>query len=401
LKKLKIIYLTYWGIDDSLTHAAAFPHINILNDHSFVEKVILVTIERTHRELQTSLSIRFTRNAVTHIPMQANKGFGYLFNKLLDFVRLPKLLNKLVADNEIDLIIAAGTHAGTIALKASPNNTPPVIVSYFDPHAEYMRYGGTWAKFDIRYLYLKKWETKLLKKASAVFAVSRRYQNYLMDKYPNLKVLFVPCSVNIEKFKFDVDNRLKIRKKLGIKIDTLVGIYVGKFGDLYMDEEGFELFSYMKVKSKKKYFQIILSPQNLESIKDKLISKGFQEKEFFVGMVSHDEIPDYLSASDFAYCLQKPHKFSFGFSPIKNGEYWASGLPLVIKENIGDDSEIVVKEKIGAIWNQGEKLNGELFNVLNNENHRQEINKISKTYRSRLYAQKAFDELLMRKKSIS
>ena len=36
-------------------------------------------------------------------------------------------------------------------------------------------------------------------------------------------------------------------------------------------------------------------------------------------------------------------------TPIKNGEYWAMGLPIIITKNISDDSEIIEKEDIGYV----------------------------------------------------
>jgi hypothetical protein len=34
---------------------------------------------------------------------------------------------------------------------------------------------------------------------------------------------------------------------------------------------------------------------------------------------------------------------------IKDGEYWAMGLPVIISESISDDSEIIEMEKIGLV----------------------------------------------------
>jgi hypothetical protein len=39
-------------------------------------------------------------------------------------------------------------------------------------------------------------------------------------------------------------------------------------------------------------------------------------------------------------------------TPIKNGEYWALGLPVVITANISDDSEIIKENNIGSVISQ-------------------------------------------------
>ena len=35
-------------------------------------------------------------------------------------------------------------------------------------------------------------------------------------------------------------------------------------------------------------------------------------------------------------------------SPIKNGEYWANGLPIIVSKGIGDDARIIEEDKEGG-----------------------------------------------------
>lgn len=58
-------------------------------------------------------------------------------------------------------------------------------------------------------------------------------------------------------------------------------------------------------------------------------------------------MPDYLSAADFASGLHRSKPY---VSPIKIGEYWASGLPVFLTHGVGDDSEIVATEGDGAVF---------------------------------------------------
>ena len=42
-------------------------------------------------------------------------------------------------------------------------------------------------------------------------------------------------------------------------------------------------------------------------------------------------------------------------TPIKDGEYWAMGLPVVITPNISDDSDIISNFKAGVVWDYRKK----------------------------------------------
>jgi glycosyltransferase involved in cell wall biosynthesis len=56
-----------------------------------------------------------------------------------------------------------------------------------------------------------------------------------------------------------------------------------------------------------------------------------------------------METADFAICPVKPVPSKKYCSPIKTGEYWACGLPVVITKNISDDSDIIESQNIGFV----------------------------------------------------
>jgi glycosyltransferase involved in cell wall biosynthesis len=65
-----------------------------------------------------------------------------------------------------------------------------------------------------------------------------------------------------------------------------------------------------------------------------------------------------MGLADFALTPVKPIPTKQYCTPIKDGEYWALGLPVVIPRNISDDSDIIQKNDIGAVL---ESLNAESY----------------------------------------
>ena len=78
---------------------------------------------------------------------------------------------------------------------------------------------------------------------------------------------------------------------------------------------------------------------------------GLPENVVISQFVFHTEVPRYLSLGDFAINPVKPVPTKKYCTSIKDGEYWAMGLPVVISPNISDDSGIIEKENIGVIMN--------------------------------------------------
>lgn len=62
-----------------------------------------------------------------------------------------------------------------------------------------------------------------------------------------------------------------------------------------------------------------------------------------------------MNLAGFGICTIKPVPSKKYGTPIKNGEYWAMGLPLVIPANISVDSDIVKDKQIGYVLNNFSK----------------------------------------------
>ncbi len=342
---MNILYLGYWSINEGLSHAAIFPHLILLSSFQRVKSIHYVSIERDREKEIPLVNI----SKCVHHPLFSLNISLPIINKFVDYNTFPKALKKIIKENKVDLCIGAGTHAGALLYITYKNTNVPFIVSYYDPHADYMRVLRIWKKCHIRYIMLHHWEKQLKKHAKAIFAVSEKYRNALINDGVNVdRVYMVPCATDLTQFVIDDSWTISTRDKLKWRDNDIVGIYVGKFGDIYYEDEAFELFKALK-KAIPDFKIIILSSAKKEWIIKKLISVGFSKEEFFIGLVAHSEVPKYLNAADVAFCLHRPHEYSFAYSPIKNGEYWACGLPVIIADNIGDDSSIIKETGLGIV----------------------------------------------------
>lgn len=378
---MNILYLGYWSINDGLTQAAIFPHLTVLSTFKQIQNIYYVSIERGSWSEGTSLNI----SKCNHIPLISQNLPNTIINKSIDYYTFPKRLKKLINQNKVDFCIGAGTHAGALLNLACGKSDVSYIVSYYDPHAEYMRALRIWKKYDLRYVMLHYWENKLKKNARAIFPVSEGYKTTLIKEGVKSERVFVtPCATDLTRFIINDQWRIEMRKLLGWNANDIVGIYVGKFGDIYFCDKAFELFKKLK-KQFPKFRIIILSSSKKEWLNEKLTYCGFLLEEMFVDYVDHREVPKYLNASDVAFCFHKPHEYSYAYSPVKNGEYWACGLPVIISENIGDDSLILKSSRMGIVLKDITKFDEDVvseFTELLKRNNRAGIRELAIKYRN-------------------
>ncbi|MDH5608806.1 MAG: glycosyltransferase [Cyclobacteriaceae bacterium] len=341
---MTIVYLGYWGANDGLSQATINPHLSTLQSMDSVDKVIYVSVERervSHYELPPL-------GKVIHRPFVSKSTPVRIITKFLDIVNMRHHLLKIIGDENADLMICRSSLAGAIGFLVHRKCGIPYVVESFEPHAHYMREIGEWRRFGVSYILQSYWEKMQKNTARMLVPVSHAYKNKLMEEKVNpQKIEVLACGVDLKEFAFDKAKREKIRNEWELREDVVVGIYVGKLGGIYLDEwagkifrESFRFFPNFRL--------IILSPMSSLKWKKLLSAHSVPLQKTNIRHVMHWEIPTYLSAADFGYSLIKPSEYRKYCSPIKNGEYWANGLPILMPYGIGDDSAIIESNPSGG-----------------------------------------------------
>lgn len=389
---MNIIYISYWGILEGITESTVLPHIKILSEYPVIEKIFLITIERDNKGEVTTIT-----DKSYHIPVQSNSRLFPVLGKFIDFFLIPSFLQNICIVHQIDTIIARGSMAGSIAYLLSKRNQIPFYVESFEPHSEYMKDSGTWKHYGLKYRIQKYWENKQRLHASGLLTVSNSYTKYLNESLSReIQILTASCAVDLKRFSYNIKDKEFIRKKLGFINDEIVAIYVGKFGGLYYDINNLDIFKTI-TNSIPNLGVIILTPGKIFSISNKLNELVDSGHKVIIKNVSHCEVPRYLSAADFAISLVKPFKSAKYTSPIKHGEYWANGLPILMTEGIGDERNFLEKEKGGVLFNENNLMSSleKLQEILDDPGHRTRIPELARKYRSFDKVKEAYEKMII------
>jgi hypothetical protein len=116
---------------------------------------------------------------------------------------------------------------------------------------------------------------------------------------------------------------------------------------MYMEEEAFRFFKCLIEDTRQSYKILILSHDNQEHIKAQLKAFGIPETHYVLKRALRTEVPDYISAADFGFVAVRQRPGKRFCSPIKDGEYWSCGLPLLIPDGISDDYLLAEEHNIG------------------------------------------------------
>lgn len=395
---MRILFLSYWGFRDPLTTATVLPHLRLLQARPDVAAIRLVTVERGEEALQVpALVLPFENAKISFEPLLSPPGQGVLVTKTNDFRRFPRELAAQATAFGANFIIARGAPAGALAYLVQQLTGLPFYVESFEPHAEYMRKSGVWRWYDPRYIFQQYWENRQKRRAAGLMPVAENYRRQLIaEGVPAARIITVPCSVNLTDFAFRPVARQELRERLRLPADALVGIYVGKFGGIYYDEDAFRLFRETADFFGPAFRLLLLTPQPAGEVQAKLTAAGFDLARASITRAPFAEVPAYLAAADFAFGLHRPTPY---VSPIKVGEYWASGLPVLLTEGVGDDSGIIRAEGGGAVFNLAQpgsvqQALARIQAVLRDADHRRAIRELAVRHRSVERAREAYKRLL-------
>ncbi len=419
---MNILFIGYWGANEGLSVATIYPHLQILSNFSEVQKIVYASIERNFvgdgtpnsdgagaaaiksiaaKDFCTSdvMNVAAIKPIpkVIHIPLHSGNSLKHKFS---DFWQFPRQLAKICQTHQIDVMICRGAPAGSLGYLVHQKNKLPFHVESFEPHAQYMLESGVWKSYDLRYVLQKHWEKKQKQYAQGLIPVAENYRRQLIKEGVKAKkIKTMPCAVDLTKFTFHEQARTKMRAQLGIPAKAVVSIYVGKYGGLYMDDEAFQLYQ-VAFKLWQDFHLIILSPAvHHEHIRAQLANFQLPVEKMHVAEVAHEQVADYLSASDFAFATYRPGKSKKYLSPIKVGEYWANGLPIMLTEGVGDDSSIIREEGGGAIFDVKDSLSislafEKIYSIIEHTDYRISVVKLAEKYRSFDRTTEAYHDLL-------
>jgi len=207
--------------------------------------------------------------------------------------------------------------------------------------------------------------TRLLHQADLILPISKWLKEDLIKQgIEESRMMPLPEGINIKTFISK--NTQEIRQKYSLD-NFKVMIYVGimdKARQLSMLIHAFSV-----VRGSKDNVKLLMvgdgnDRENMEELAQEL---GIKDDVIFAGLVSHSEIPEFISAADIGISPVPPFSFYKVSSPIKLFEYMAMGKPVVANEEIFEHREVLEQSDGGILVPFTEEaLANAIIELLNN-----------------------------------
>lgn len=203
-------------------------------------------------------------------------------------------------------------------------------------------YGGLKGK--ILYHILALLQTKVINNTDLIVTVSNKQYDQLGIEQNHVLLPMMPSRRFIEQN----NNRMKIRKKLGIQPVEEVFVYSGQNQKWQMCEQTIKI--YKKISSIRQNTRLIIFTSKIDYFQN-LVNREHIDNAIVIS-VPYDDMPSYLDACDYGFCIRNSSIINRVASPTNVLEYLSRNVKPILTEYVGDFSKDLPAKELAWIWNE-------------------------------------------------
>lgn len=350
-----VLYISYDGMTDPLGQSQVIPYLRELAKQGF--RFTILSVEKKKRFLESGEKIRELLSEI------GIKWETLIFStqppvvsKIYDQWRLNNKAEKLHKKQRFDLIHCRSYVAAATAIKLLHHFQVPFLFDMRGFWVDERVDSGHWnirnPIYRLLYRVYKKKEKEYFAQAAHIISLTQKGKEELISNY-NVsaeKISVIPCCVDLGHFdyqKISDEQRSKAKEKLNISDEQKILSYLGSLGGWYLTDEMLDFFAVLKKRIPGTTF-LFITHDNQEMILAKAASKGIAANDIRIRPASRNDVPLYLSLSDWGIFFIKDAYSKKASSPTKQGEIMAMGIP-VICNDIGDTGKIVEESGAGFV----------------------------------------------------
>lgn len=248
---------------------------------------------------------------------------------------------------QAELLHGHGTSVSALALAARQRVAGvPVVADVHGVAAEEYRAAMAAAADDPRYLQLRTQEIAVIRDADATLFVSERMRRFYAEEYgvaPRSHAI-IPSAANASPP--GKDDRETARAELGLGDRTVIA-YVGSHRPYQLPAQTAQLLAALHAARPDVHALVLTSHR--DAFRAELVAAGMDAAAFTIRTVPQPEVARLLLAADLGLLLRADSPVNRVSSPTKLAEYLRSGVPVLTTRFVGDFSDVVEEQQLGAV----------------------------------------------------
>lgn len=351
----KVLFISYDGMTDQLGQSQVIPYLKVLAKKGYSIHILSVEKEKRLKERGDLIRGILDESSIawTTLPFSTRPPF---LSKLYDQWKLNRTAAAICRKENISLLHCRSYVPAAAGKKISKRSGIPFLFDMRGFWVDERVDSGLWKLSNpfFRFLYrmYKKKEQTYFNTASHIISLTHKGKEELISRYgvPAGKVSVIPCCADMQHFDFHLvlpETTAAFRQKLQISPTSKVLSYLGSLGGWYLSDEMLLFFRSLLKQFPDAVFLFIThdDPKVIIAGAERL---GIPASQIRVQPASRNEVPAFLSVSDWNIFFIKDAYSKKASSPTKQGEVMAMGIP-VICNDIGDTGQIVASTGSGIL----------------------------------------------------
>ncbi|RYG40486.1 MAG: hypothetical protein EOO01_27215, partial [Chitinophagaceae bacterium] len=351
----KVLFISYDGMTDPLGQSQVIPYLKGLSQAGY--KISILSFEKPVRLEKNRSQIQSLLDAagINWHPLLFTRKPPIL-SKIYDKWQMKSTAKKLHRKEGFDLIHCRSYVSAEAGVMLSKKFNVPFLFDMRGFWVDERVDNGQWNQkkliYRMAYRSYKKKEITFLHSPDHIISLTENGKEELVTNKGVAadKITVIPCCVDLAHFdyhKIDPVAADALRATLGIQHGTPVLTYLGSLGGWYLTDEMLHFFKKMKEKYASAKFLFITqdAPASILALAEKW---KIDPADIIVRPASRNEVPLYLSLSDWSIFFIKDAYSKKASSPTKQGEIMAMGVPLICNA-IGDTGFIVTQTGAGVV----------------------------------------------------
>jgi glycosyltransferase involved in cell wall biosynthesis len=351
----KVLYISYDGMTDPLGQSQVLPYLTKLAKLGYA--ITILSFEKKYRyAAERKIIEKITGDAsITWVPLFFTSK-PPIFSKMYDRWQMLRKASRLYKQEKFEIVHCRSYIAAEAGLRLKKKYGIKFLFDMRGFWADEKVDCGQWdqTKFIYRRIYrhYKKMEKHFLLNADGIVSLTQAAKDVLQGKeeYRNLAIEVIPCCADLEHFDFNKISQQEtntLKEELGISPGKKIITYLGSLGGWYMTDEMFSFYKRLLI-SEPELVMLMLTKDEPSKVLEEAQVRGIQSEKLFIRYAKRNDVPRFLSLSDYSIFFIRPTFSKTASSPTKHAELMSMGIP-VICNDIGDTGHIIEESGTGVV----------------------------------------------------
>jgi len=343
---------------DPLGQSQVIPYLQGLTKQGYFFTIISFEKPERFREYRNQISQLLQGSGIAWVPLVYHKKPPVL-STLYDMYRLRKKAYQLHRKYGFRIVHCRSYLTALVGMAMKQDYGVKFIFDMRGFWADERVEGGLWnldnPVYRTIYRYFKGKEKALLSQADYTITLTYKARDIIHQwegiKNQPIPVQVIPCCVDTALFdpeKVEESAQANLRRNLRIPPNAVVLSYLGSLGTWYMVEEMVAYFKVVRQHFATAHF-LFITKDSPEEIYRYCQKYGIDPSRIIITSATREEVPLYLSLSDWSIFFIKPVFSKQASSATKMGEIMSMGIPFVTNRGWGDVAAIVRSEEGGLV----------------------------------------------------